>query len=663
MKRKKHGFAFLAVAVTALWSVVAGGAPAPEPAAPAWPEETVRDFALLPIQDGGRIKPLETYARFKLLKFNGKTTFKAGDDLRTPTEWLLDCLFYPELAKGYKTFIVDSGEVLDALGVAHDAKRGRYAYRELEPARAKLFELARQHAHKEPRDRSVVEAQLVNLAGNVREFEELLRGLDFARRNYPTEGIAPYGGAAELALSRVLEHARSVSQVLTALQSRGAGQDSAEVQAINKLFHEMDRVLGDADALALFPPPGDPETTPEWLTPSELAALAFADPRPVQEYLPLLASLERMAQAEDPAAAAVEADAFLGGVKQRARARGEYDRIGLEYAYYNFRLGGLAVFYTLVQYLYVVAFLGVAVLWMRPRSRVLGWAVPMLIAVPTLLLAAGITLRCLIRLRPPVTTLYETILFITATAVVVALIMEYMNRQRIALSLAAFLGALGVFLATKYEIKEGADTMPSMVAVLDTNFWLSTHVTTITIGYAAGLLAGALAHVFVFGKLLGLKRGDPEFYRSVTRMVYGVLCFGLLFATVGTVLGGIWANESWGRFWGWDPKENGALMIVLWGLLVLHARLGGYIRDYGVNLAAIVGGMIVAFSWFGVNLLGVGLHSYGFTSGIFTALVAFYAIETVVLFAGFGAWLWEETLRVNYELRIPNYELQGTSDD
>ncbi len=120
-------------------------------------------------------------------------------------------------------------------------------------------------------------------------------------------------------------------------------------------------------------------------------------------------------------------------------------------------------------------------------------------------------------------------------------------------------------------------------------------------------------------------------------MVYGVFCFGLLFATVGTVLGGIWANESWGRFWGWDPKENGALIIVLWGLAVLHARIGGYIRDYGLHMAAVFGGIVVAFSWFGVNLLGIGLHSYGFTSGVHSALSRFYLFESIVLvIAAFG---------------------------
>jgi cytochrome c biogenesis factor len=124
-------------------------------------------------------------------------------------------------------------------------------------------------------------------------------------------------------------------------------------------------------------------------------------------------------------------------------------------------------------------------------------------------------------------------------------------------------------------------------------------------------------------------------------MVYGVLCFGLIFSTVGTILGGIWANESWGRFWGWDPKENGALLIVISQLVILHARKGGFLREFGVAIAGAAAGCVVAFSWWGVNLLGVGLHSYGFTSGIQSALSSYYAIQGSIVLLGLAA-LWRE---------------------
>ncbi|MEO0662926.1 MAG: cytochrome c biogenesis protein CcsA, partial [Planctomycetota bacterium] len=98
---------------------------------------------------------------------------------------------------------------------------------------------------------------------------------------------------------------------------------------------------------------------------------------------------------------------------------------------------------------------------------------------------------------------------------------------------------------------------------------------------------------------------------------------------VGTILGGVWANDSWGRFWGWDPKENGALMIVLYQLVIVHARLGGYIKDFGISVLAVVGGGIVAFSWWHVNQLGVGLHSYGFTDGVVRNLLVYYLFVAV----------------------------------
>ena len=115
------------------------------------------------------------------------------------------------------------------------------------------------------------------------------------------------------------------------------------------------------------------------------------------------------------------------------------------------------------------------------------------------------------------------------------------------------------------------------------------------------------------------------------RMVYGIVCFALLFSFVGTVLGGIWADQSWGRFWGWDPKENGALLIVLWNAIILHSRWAGYVQEKGIMAMALFGNIITALSWFGVNLLGVGLHSYGFTEEGFIPLMLFIASQVVLI--------------------------------
>ncbi len=106
-------------------------------------------------------------------------------------------------------------------------------------------------------------------------------------------------------------------------------------------------------------------------------------------------------------------------------------------------------------------------------------------------------------------------------------------------------------------------------------------------------------------------------------MVYGSACFAILFMVIGTVLGGVWADQSWGRFWGWDPKENGALMIVLWLAILLHARLGGLIKDRGLMVMSVFSNIVTSFSWFGVNMLGIGLHSYGFMEKTFFRLMLF----------------------------------------
>jgi len=122
-----------------------------------------------------------------------------------------------------------------------------------------------------------------------------------------------------------------------------------------------------------------------------------------------------------------------------------------------------------------------------------------------------------------------------------------------------------------------------------------------------------------------------ESAQSLSKMVYGIVCFAALFSFIGTVLGGIWADQSWGRFWGWDAKENGALMIVLWNAIFLHARWGGIARERGLIALALGGNIITAWSWFGVNMLGIGLHSYGFMSAAFNWLMLFVVSQLVLM--------------------------------
>jgi ABC-type transport system involved in cytochrome c biogenesis permease subunit len=114
-------------------------------------------------------------------------------------------------------------------------------------------------------------------------------------------------------------------------------------------------------------------------------------------------------------------------------------------------------------------------------------------------------------------------------------------------------------------------------------------------------------------------------------MVYGIVCFATFFSFMGTILGGIWADQSWGRFWGWDPKENGALMIVLWNTFILHARWGGLAKQKMLMGLAVFGNIVTSLSWFGVNMLGIGLHSYGFMDKAFVWLIVFVISQLAII--------------------------------
>jgi len=614
------------------------------PPRPPWSEDVVDLAARLPIQEGGRVKPLDTFAQFRMLRMNGKRKLALPDGEKlTPTPWLLDCLFFPERARQYRHFLVRDSAVLDAIGVRVPGRKksDRYAFDELQPGMDKLFQEAGRIHKVEAKERSWIEGQLYALYTNMRDFEDLTHALEFARVELPThEGpllAARYGAEA---LRGVTGFLGGVPGLRTDFQAelQALPEDAQEVE--NSALEDVSRAFSQAvqlsSALAMFPPSTLSEE--EWLRVDGAVDHAASGEEP--ELMGLLAGWEGLERAKgDPAAFERELEGLHGRVAQLAARRGEYAKIPLEVRFYQ------GDYFTRGLVFFLGAFVLLCGAWLAPRMGWIPKGVAALSLVGTLLVVVGVVLRCIIRERPPISTLYETILFVTSTGAIVLFLAEWFTRRRIALTLIPIWGALGLFLAMKYELKEAGtagDTMPALVAVLDTNFWLATHVTTITLGYSAGLVAAFLGMRWILSKLLGLRRGDKEHYRALTRMIYGVVCFGLFFSIVGTILGGIWANYSWGRFWGWDPKENGALLICLAEIMILHLRLGGFIRDFGLAVMSVLNGMVVAFSWFGVNLLGVGLHSYGFTDGIALALNLYYALSLAVVFAAF---VWKEISR------------------
>ena len=593
--------------------------------------------AQVAVQEGGRVKPLGTVAHFALLQLSGRSTCRTADrEVLSSLEWLIGLWRDPELTDTYPVFLIESAEAMDAIGLAHTAPRMRFSYAQLFPLKNAIGARVQQWAQVDETLRTPAQTQVLRLAQNLSLYESLRHfgAVFMAEAAWPeswrTESNDVYTG---------------FSYLLAALETRTWEEARNEAPALTAVYTRLGHM---ADALAIFPPEPGQDT---WLTPADLIAMAQVNGQRVQPYAGLVAEFERALLKPREASGAFLP--FNSEVRAKTPDSRELRQIPREVWLYKLS----PFYYSLV--LYVLAFLVATLAWVMPRRRWLHVVAFCLLTAPWLLHVYGIVLRCMIRGRPPVTTLYETLLFVTAVAAGVALLCELLVRRRIALVLGALLGATGLFLANRYAAVDGRDTMPSLIAVLNTNFWLATHVTSVTIGYAAGLLAGAMAHLYLLGNALGFKRHTPAVYRPLTRMVYGLLCFSLVFATIGTILGGIWANESWGRFWGWDPKENGALMIVLWELAIVHARQGGLIRAVGIHMAAVFGNIIIVFAWFGVNLLGVGLHSYGFTSGIQQAISYFYALEMVVLLAGGIAWLRTQRIIVVENPRAGDSGVEG----
>jgi ABC-type transport system involved in cytochrome c biogenesis permease subunit len=315
-------------------------------------------------------------------------------------------------------------------------------------------------------------------------------------------------------------------------------------------------------------------------------------------------------------AAVAELRAFGVAAKPEAVAQGDHEivfnRVDPFYA-------GMVI--------YVAALLLVFASWLWQPELLRRSAFALLLA-GTVIHTGGLISRIILQGRPPVTNLYSSAVFVGWGAVVLGVVLEQLYRKGFGTAVAAASGFASLIVA--HHLTGDGDTMEMMRAVLDSNFWLATHVTTITIGYSGTFLAGAIAIAWALRKHLAPVL-VPATDKTLVSMAYGVICFALFFSFIGTVLGGIWADQSWGRFWGWDPKENGALLIVLWNAVILHARWGGYVRDRGIMTMAIFGNVITSLSWFGVNMLGVGLHSYGFMDKAFWALSIFIGSQLLLM--------------------------------
>ena len=260
----------------------------------------------------------------------------------------------------------------------------------------------------------------------------------------------------------------------------------------------------------------------------------------------------------------------------------------------------------------LAAILGVIAFFTRWKwARLSMWGAAVL---GFLLHTYGFYLRVSLTGRPPVSNMYETVIWVAWGVIFFAFIFEALKRRIYFLTAGAITGVVCMVIADNSPAILDASLQP-LEPVLRSNMWLIIHVMTIVLSYAPLFFAFALG---VFGLSLILKgeSENSERVRQVTQACYRNIQIGVVLLAAGTILGGIWADYSWGRFWGWDPKETWAFIAVMGYLAVLHARLGGLLKNFGLLAFAVVAFNLVVMAWYGVNyILGAGLHSYGFGAG------------------------------------------------
>lgn len=525
----------------------------------------------LPVQYEGRVMPLETAEGYIIKYFSGVESI-AGYE---PGAWLLELIRgNPDLLND-KIFLLESPQLLNAFELSNEKGRGRYAYSELEPL-VDLLDSVSKEIVKNGGPQDLLEEQIMSL------FERMSVFRAFSLLGHFTVSQPQLDG-------------KSVAQVMVEKPSL-SDEQKIVLRDISSFFNNM--------PIQIVPGKKD------WFTPYQLIPGGVFGYRAEEYQIEYIGFLEKLLTADNIDIKNIDfPESYISNFG------GQQQRIQFEILYNRLQLFWLAIGLAII-----------AVLLSRFMKKLPILAIVFYIAALVTQLS-GIILRMLISLRPPVTGLYSSFLFVAAVILIGGFVW-YMFVKKLAV-----LSNIGIaFIAISVlAVQFSAKSFGVVPAVLDTNYWLTVHVLTITFGYAMVLGAGVAGHWYVGKRVFTDSTQDDM--KVLFRSIYWFLAIGLLFTAFGTLLGGIWADQSWGRFWGWDPKENGALMIVLWASIMFHAKAAGFIKEDGFAVASIFSAPVVIFSWLGVNMLSTGLHSYGFTADAWPALIAFIAVEVVIIIA------------------------------
>jgi cytochrome c-type biogenesis protein CcsB len=618
-------------------------------------EYHMREFGRLPVLLNGRIQPFDSVARNSLLQIRStgdvpleevpSWQFWHHPKKLKSSEWLLEVMARPEEADTRPIFLIHHAELLGELkleekGVEKSGLR-YYTFEQLKPVLSVISEQSQKASKVKAEDQTTFQKQVVKLANAVMLYQRLKVTLQ-------PEGADDF--AKELA-----DFTRDLAPAQAAAQQANANGAKFDREALERLAQPLqDFQLMAKFGYPLVVPPLNPSASrDQW----QNAGDSLLDSARSSGIHPAMASYAAMMTAyrqQKPDVFNHSLDEYKAWLQPRFEK--ELQKGRAEFYYNDVK----AFLHATIIYIFAFVLAGAAVLSLTVTpslSEALRKSAFYLVILAGVVHTFGLVFRMALEGRPPVTNLYSSAIFIGWATMVLGLIIERVYRLGIGSLVASFAGFVTLLIA--HNLALGGDTMEMLRAVLDTNFWLATHVVVITLGYASTFFAGLLAILYIFLGVLtpnltqklapqaevtaktSRKISRPaktvpqmDLGKALAKMVYGVVCFATLFSFVGTVLGGIWADQSWGRFWGWDPKENGALLIVLWNALILHARWGGLVRDRGIMNLAVFGNIVTSFSWFGVNMLGIGLHSYGFMDAAFKWLMIFIGSQVAIIGIG-----------------------------
>lgn len=585
----------------------------------------------IPVLHDGRVKPFQTFAESTLLQFSGKKSYQG----KSASEWMAGLLFAPDTVSDDKVLLINHPQIPVALDL-EPVKNRLYSYNQIQSNFQELLSLAQSVTVIEDQERGVVENEILRVYRNMLHFSQLAQVFQFAFP-HPDFTVADKDLSMSLNLPRGLTEFSFLDVVLAAdnIHERIDGLEKREMTSWDDGERQTIELLATLFAWSqqfrdmpfrIIPSHDQDEL---WYSPWDAIAHEFQYAS-TRDELNLWRDVVVAYWEGDHEAFRESLVAFKSSIIYRASDHQEHalDKLSLELTYNN------ADFFLWAKWGYLLALVAFALSLIFPSWKKLHFLAIIAIIIGAIPHAAAIITRMMIMERPPVSTLYETFIFVAFVSVLIGLIVEWIHRQWLGVIVAAISGIVLLLIASKYSMD--GDTMGMLMAVLNSNFWLTTHVLTIVSGYAACCVAGIIGHVYIVQRTIGNVSTDNM--QKTYNIMMGVLGFSLILTFLGTNLGGIWADQSWGRFWGWDPKENGALMIVLWTALIMHARIGKMIGTFGMAIGTVLGMMVVMWAWFGVNLLNVGLHSYGFTSGAGLGLLVYYSLEIVFLTV-FCAWI------------------------